>query len=168
MPAPKRPQRGRRKPKKNIPIGQAHIKTSFNNTIVSLTDKEGNVIAWESAGGAGFKGSRKSTPFAAQVTADAAARKGMEQGLQKVEVFVKGPGSGRETAIRSLQAAGLLLFPQLMPVLGVANAPTAVLSRRIRPPLDRALVGHAALALQEELEPLAAAELADGTAVARH
>ena len=107
MPAPKRPQRGRRKPKKNIPVGQAHIKTSFNNTIVSLTDREGNVIAWESAGSAGFKGSRKSTPFAAQVTADAAARKGMEHGLQKVEVFVKGPGSGRETAIRSLQAAGL-------------------------------------------------------------
>src|SRR5207302_1747699 len=93
--------------KKNAPVGQAHIKTSFNNTIVSLTDREGNVLAWESAGGAGFKGSRKSTPFAAQVTADAAARKGMEQGLQKVEVYVKGPGSGRETAIRSLQAAGL-------------------------------------------------------------
>ena len=106
-PAPRRPQRGRRKVKKNIPVGQAHIKTSFNNTIVALTDREGNVIAWESAGGAGFKGSRKSTPFAAQVTADAAARKGIEQGLQKVEVFVKGPGSGRETAIRSLQAAGL-------------------------------------------------------------
>src|SRR6202011_2085284 len=101
-PAPKRPQRGRRRVRKNIPIGQAHIKTSFNNTIVSLTDREGNVIAWESAGGAGFKGSRKSTPFAAQVTADAAARKGIEHGLQKVEVFVKGPGSGRETAIRSL------------------------------------------------------------------
>ena len=107
MPAPKRPRAGRRKPKKNIPIGQAHIKTSFNNTIVSLTDREGNVIAWESAGGAGFKGSRKSTPFAAQVTADAAARKGIEQGLERVEVYVKGPGSGRETAIRSLQAAGL-------------------------------------------------------------
>jgi small subunit ribosomal protein S11 len=86
--------RGRRRVRKNIPLGQAHIKTSFNNTIVSLTDREGNVIAWESAGGAGFKGSRKSTPFAAQ-------------GLEKVEVFVKGPGSGRETAIRSLQAAGL-------------------------------------------------------------
>jgi len=99
--------RTRRKAKKNIAIGQAHIKTSFNNTIVALTDKEGNVIAWESAGGAGFKGSRKSTPFAAQVTADAAARKGIEQGLQKVEVFVKGPGSGRETAIRSLQNAGI-------------------------------------------------------------
>ena len=107
MPAPRRPQRGRRKPKKNIPVGQAHIKTSFNNTIVSLTDPQGNVIAWESAGAAGFKGSRKSTPFAAQVTADAAARKGIEQGLQRVEVFVKGPGSGRETAIRSLGAIGL-------------------------------------------------------------
>ena len=100
--------RGRRgRVKKNVPLGQAHIKTSFNNTIVSLTDKDGNVIAWESAGGAGFKGSRKSTPFAAQVTADAAAKKGMELGLQKVEVFVKGSGSGKETAIRSLQAAGL-------------------------------------------------------------
>ena len=86
--------RARRRVRKNIAIGQAHIKTSFNNTIVALTDKEGNVIAWESAGSAGFKGSRKSTPFAAQVTADACARKGMEHGLQKVEVFVKGPGSG--------------------------------------------------------------------------
>src|SRR5919202_1768588 len=93
--------------RKGIPFGQAHIKTSFNNTIVSLTDREGNVIAWESAGGAGFKGSRKSTPFAAQVTADSAARKGIEQGLERVEVYVKGPGSGRETAIRSLQAPGL-------------------------------------------------------------
>ena len=110
MPAPKRPARGRRKVKKNIPVGQAHIKTSFNNTIVSLTDLQGNVIAWESAGGAGFKGSRKSTPFAAQVTADSAARKGMEQGLQKVDVYVKGSGSGRETAIRSLQAAGLVVI----------------------------------------------------------
>ncbi len=109
--APPRKQAGRgrtrRRVRKNIAIGQAHIKTSFNNTIVTLTDREGNVIAWESAGSAGFKGSRKSTPFAAQVTADNCARKGMEHGLQKVEVFVKGPGSGRETAIRSLQAAGL-------------------------------------------------------------
>jgi len=106
-----RPQRAkgrqRRRVRKNIAIGQAHIKTSFNNTIVTLTDKEGNVIAWESAGSAGFKGSRKSTPFAAQVTAESCARKGMEHGLQKVEVFVRGPGSGRETAVRSLQAAGL-------------------------------------------------------------
>ena len=107
MPAPKRPTRGRRKPKKNIPVGQAHIKTSFNNTIVSLTDREGNVIAWESAGSAGFKGSRKSTPFAAQLAAEKAARGAQEHGLQKVDVFVKGPGSGRETAIRSLAAAGL-------------------------------------------------------------
>jgi small subunit ribosomal protein S11 len=98
---------GRRKAKKNVPFGQAHIKASFNNTIVTLTDRSGNVIAWESAGTVGFKGSRKSTPFAAQVTAESAARKGMEHGLAKVEVFVKGPGSGRETAIRSLQAAGL-------------------------------------------------------------
>src|ERR1700750_1051287 len=99
--------RARRRVRKNIAIGQAHIKTSFNNTIVALTDREGNVIAWESARRAGFKGSRQSTPFAAQVTPDAAARKGIEQGMQKVEVFVKGPGSARETAIRSLQAAGL-------------------------------------------------------------
>src|SRR5213080_849588 len=99
--------RARKRVKKNVAYGQAHIKTSFNNTIVTLTDTDGNVIAWESAGSAGFKGSRKSTPFAAQVTADAAAKKGMEHGLERVEVFVKGPGSGRETAIRSLQAAGL-------------------------------------------------------------
>ena len=97
----------RRKARKNIAIGQAHIKTSFNNTLVALTDKDGAVIVWKSAGAVGFKGSRKSTPFAAQVTADAAARKGMEHGLQKVEVFVKGTGSCRETAIRSLQSSGL-------------------------------------------------------------
>ena len=111
MPPQKRTGAGvkkvRRKEKKNVAHGHAHIKSTFNNTIVALTDKDGNVIVWESAGSAGFKGSRKSTPFAAQVTADSAARKGMEHGLQKVEVFVKGPGSGRETAIRSLQAAGL-------------------------------------------------------------
>jgi len=108
VPKPQRAKgRQRRKVRKNIAIGQAHIKTSFNNTLVTLTDKDGNVIAWESAGSAGFKGSRKSTPFAAQVTAEACAKKGMEHGLQKVEVFVRGPGSGRETAVRSLQAAGL-------------------------------------------------------------
>ena len=108
MPQPKKGRRtGRRRDKKNVVHGQARIKVSFNNTIVTLTDREGNVIAWESAGSAGFKGSRKSTPFAAQVTADGAARKGMEHGLQKVDVFAKGSGSGRETAIRSLQAAGL-------------------------------------------------------------
>ena len=97
----------RRKERKNVAHGQAHIKSTFNNTIVSITDPTGAVISWASSGQVGFKGSRKSTPFAAQVTADAAARKGMEHGLQKVEVFVKGPGSGRDTAIRSLQAAGL-------------------------------------------------------------
>ena len=108
MPQPKSSKgRSRRRAKKNISYGQAHIKTSFNNTIVTLTDKQGNVIAWETAGSAGFKGSRKSTPYAAQITADSAARKGMEHGLQRVDVFVKGPGSGRETAIRSLQAAGI-------------------------------------------------------------
>ena len=100
-------RRPRRRERKNVTYGVVHIQSSFNNTIVSITDQEGNVIAWESAGGAGFKGSRKSTPFAAQVTADAAARKGIEQGLQKVEVFVKGPGSGRETAIRSIMNTGI-------------------------------------------------------------
>ena len=99
--------RTRLRVRKNIAIGQAHIKTSFNNPLVTLTDQEGNVIAWESAGSVGFKGSRKSTPFAAQVTAESCAKKGMEHGLHKVEVFVRGPGSGRETAVRSLQAAGL-------------------------------------------------------------
>ncbi|MFA4964104.1 MAG: 30S ribosomal protein S11 [Thermoleophilia bacterium] len=111
--------RQRRKVRKNIAIGQAHIKTSFNNTLVTLTDKEGNVIAWESAGSVGFKGSRKSTPFAAQVTAESCAKKGMEHGLQKVEVFVRGPGSGRETAVRSLQAAGL----EIMSVKDVTPVP---------------------------------------------
>ena len=99
--------RTRRRVKKNIAIGQAHIKTSFNNTIVALTDKDGNVIAWESAGSAGFKGSRKSTPFAAQVAAGDAAAKAMEHGLKTVSVLVKGPGAGRESALRALAAAGL-------------------------------------------------------------
>ena len=97
----------KKKVRKNIQTGVAHISATFNNTIVSITDVSGNVVAWSSAGTCGFKGSRKSTPFAAQVTADSCARKGMEHGLQKVEVFVRGPGSGRETAVRALQAAGL-------------------------------------------------------------
>src|SRR5918911_2981908 len=97
----------RRKEKKNVTFGQAHIKSTFNNTIVSITDPQGNVISWASAGHVGFKGSRKSTPFAAQMAAENAARKAQEHGMRKVDVFVKGPGSGRETAIRSLQAAGL-------------------------------------------------------------
>ncbi|HEU0130659.1 MAG TPA: 30S ribosomal protein S11 [Mycobacteriales bacterium] len=97
----------RRKEKKNIAHGHAHIKSTFNNTIVSITDPQGNVISWASAGHVGFKGSRKSTPFAAQLAAENAARKAQEHGVRKVDVFVKGPGSGRETAIRSLQATGL-------------------------------------------------------------
>jgi small subunit ribosomal protein S11 len=97
----------RKKDKKNIQVGQAHIKSTFNNTIISITDTTGAVISWSSSGDVGFKGSRKSTPFAAQLAAEAAARKAQEHGLKKVDVFVKGPGSGRETAIRSLQAAGL-------------------------------------------------------------
>ena len=97
----------RRKAKKNIVNGQAHIKSTFNNTIVSITDPTGAVISWASSGEVGFKGSRKSTPYAAQMAAESAARRAQEHGLKKVDVFVKGPGSGRETAIRSLQAAGL-------------------------------------------------------------
>ena len=109
--APKAKAGAARKPRKkvvkNITVGQAHIKSTFNNTIVSNTDATGAVISWSSSGDVGYKGSRKSTPFAAQLAAEAAARKAQEHGLKKVDVFVKGPGSGRETAIRSLQAAGL-------------------------------------------------------------
>ncbi len=99
--------RKRRRERKNIERGQAHIQSTFNNTIVTLTDLQGNAIAWASAGGLGFKGSRKSTPFAAQMAAESAAAAAMEHGLKTIEVYVKGPGSGREAAIRSLQAAGL-------------------------------------------------------------
>ena len=99
----------RRKDKKNVTQGQAHIKSTFNNTIVSITDPTGAVISWASSGEVGFKGSRKSTPYAAQMAAESAARRAQEHGLKKVDVFVKGPGSGRETAIRSLQATGLEL-----------------------------------------------------------
>ena len=97
----------RRKEKKNVAQGEAHIKSTFNNTIVTITDQQGNTLSWASAGNVGFKGSRKSTPFAAQLAAEKAARAAQEHGLQRVDVFVKGPGSGRETAIRSLAAAGL-------------------------------------------------------------
>jgi small subunit ribosomal protein S11 len=96
----------RRKEKKNIAVGVAHIKSTFNNTIVSITDPSGAVIAWASSGQVGYKGSRKSTPFAAQLAAEAAARRAQEHGMKKVDVLVKGPGSGREAAIRSLQATG--------------------------------------------------------------
>ena len=97
----------RRKERKNVEHGAAHIQSTFNNSIVTLTDAKGNALAWASAGGLGFKGSRKSTPFAAQMAAETAAKAAMEHGLKSVEVYVKGPGAGREAAIRSLQAAGL-------------------------------------------------------------
>jgi small subunit ribosomal protein S11 len=100
-------RRPRRKERKNVSYGVAHIKSSFNNTIITITDQGGNVLAWASAGNSGFKGSRKSTPFAAQTAAEAAAKKAMEHGVRKVDVEVKGPGSGRETAIRSLQNTGI-------------------------------------------------------------
>jgi small subunit ribosomal protein S11 len=106
---PRRQARQRKRERKSIPRGQAHIQSTFNNTIVTLTDPHGNVIAWSSAGSSAFKGSRKSTPYAAQMTAETAAKKAMEHGLREVAVYVKGPGSGREAAIRSLTAAGLVV-----------------------------------------------------------
>ena len=105
---PRRP-RTRRRERKSIPVGKAFIQSTFNNTLITLTDPQGNPIAWGSAGTAGFKGSRKSTAFAAQRAAEDAVRKGMEHGLRQVEVFVRGPGPGREAAIRSLQSSGLLV-----------------------------------------------------------
>ena len=103
----KRAVKQRRRERKNVPQGHAHIQASFNNTIITITDPAGSVVSWGSAGVAGFKGSRKSTPYAAALSADVAARKAMEHGMRQVEVYVKGPGAGREQAIRSLQAAGL-------------------------------------------------------------
>ena len=100
-------KKAKRREKKNVVHGQAHIKSTFNNTIVTITDPQGHTISWASSGNVGFKGSRKSTPFAAQLAAEAAAKRAMEHGVRRVDVFVKGPGSGRETAIRSLAAAGL-------------------------------------------------------------
>ena len=119
----------RRKEKKNVVAGQAHIKSTFNNTIIAITDPAGAVIAWASAGTVGFKGSRKSTPFAAQMAAEAAARRAMDHGMKRVEVFVKGPGSGRETAIRSLAAAGL--------EVGAISDVTPVAHNGCRPPKPR-------------------------------
>jgi len=98
---------GKKKAKKNIPVGVAHIQATFNNTIVTITDPAGNTVAWSSAGVRGFKGSRKSTPFAAQLAAETAARRAMEHGVRKVDCVVKGPGSGRETAIRTIQNTGI-------------------------------------------------------------
>lgn len=105
----KRPQRGRRRERKQVPRGRAYIQSTFNNTMVTITDPGGNVLSWSSSGAAGFKGSRKSTPYAAGMAAEQAARKAMEHGLRQIDVLVKGPGSGREAAIRSLQAAGLTI-----------------------------------------------------------
>ena len=121
----------RRKEKKNVSHGQAHIKSTFNNTIISITDLEGNVLAWASAGNAGFKGSRKSTPFAAQLAAEQAARRAMEHGVRKVDIVVKGPGSGRETAIRSIQNVGI-------EVTGIKDV-TPVPHNGCRPPKRRRL-----------------------------
>jgi small subunit ribosomal protein S11 len=98
---------GARRERKNVPYAQAHIQSTFNNTIVTITDQQGNTIAWGSAGTAGFKGSRKSTPYAAQLAAQETAKSAMEHGVREIDVFVKGPGPGREAAIRSLQATGL-------------------------------------------------------------
>ncbi len=106
MAAPKK-KKARKREKKNVVHAVAHIKSTFNNTIIAISDLEGNVISWASAGNVGFKGSRKSTPFAAQLAAESASRKAQENGVRRVDVEVKGPGSGRETAIRSLQASGL-------------------------------------------------------------
>jgi small subunit ribosomal protein S11 len=103
----KRATKTRRRERKNVPSGHAHIQATFNNTVITITDPTGNAISWGSAGSSGFKGSRKSTPYAAALSAENAARKAMEHGMRQVEVFVKGPGAGREQAIRSLQAAGL-------------------------------------------------------------
>ncbi|RIK39488.1 MAG: 30S ribosomal protein S11 [Chloroflexi bacterium] len=121
--------RVRRRDRKNIPRGKAYISSTFNNTIVTLTDPAGNVIAWASAGASGFKGSRKSTPYAAQVTAENATRKAMEHGLRQVEVYVKGPGAGREMAIRALAATGLQ-------VLSIADT-TPIPHNGCRPPKRR-------------------------------
>jgi small subunit ribosomal protein S11 len=98
---------GKKKIKKSIPIGEAYIQSSFNNTIITITDPQGNVVAWSSGGVVGFKGSRKSTPFAAQLAAENAAKKAIENGMKTVDVFIKGPGAGREAALRALQSAGL-------------------------------------------------------------
>lgn len=110
MPDKKKPARIKKRERKAIPKGRAYIQSTFNNTIITLTDPSGNAIAWGSSGTVGFKGSRKGTPYAAQMAAEQTARRGMEHGLRQVEVYVKGPGSGREAAIRSLQSAGLTII----------------------------------------------------------
>src|SRR6187455_247884 len=122
-------KKAKRREKKNVVHGQAHIKSTFNNTIVTITDQQGNTIAWASAGNVGFKGSRKSTPFAAQLAAETAARRAMEHGVRKVDVVVKGPGSGRETAIRTIQNTGI-------EVVGIKDV-TPIPHNGCRPPKRR-------------------------------
>ncbi len=102
--------RGRRRDRKNVPRGRAYIQSTFNNTIITLTDLQGNTLAWSSAGATGVKGSRKATPYAAQIAAENAARRAMDHGLREVDVYIKGPGSGREAAVRALQASGIGLL----------------------------------------------------------
>ena len=116
--AKRRRPKGKKREKKNIPEGIAHIHATFNNTIVTITDKQGNTVAWASGGTEGFKGSRKGTPYAAQLAAQAAARRAMEHGMRKVAVYVKGPGAGREAALRALQAAGfqITLIKDVTPI----------------------------------------------------
>jgi small subunit ribosomal protein S11 len=109
MADPKKRQRGKRRERKSIPRGKVFVQSTFNNTIVTITDPNGNALSWSSAGSSAFKGSRKSTPYAAQMAAENCAKKAMEHGVRQVEVFVRGPGSGREAAIRALQAVGMLV-----------------------------------------------------------
>jgi small subunit ribosomal protein S11 len=122
-------RRPKRRERKNIAYGVAHIKSSFNNTIITITDQQGNAIAWASSGNVGFKGSRKSTPFAAQLAAETVARRAMEHGVRKVDVMVKGPGSGRETAIRTIQNTGI-------EVVGIKDV-TPIPHNGCRPPKRR-------------------------------
>ena len=122
-------RRPKRRERKNVAYGVAHIKSSFNNTIITITDQQGNALAWASSGNVGFKGSRKSTPFAAQLAAETAARRAMEHGVRRVDVVVKGPGSGRETAIRSIQNTGI-------EVLGIKDV-TPIPHNGCRPPKRR-------------------------------
>jgi small subunit ribosomal protein S11 len=122
-------RRPKRRERKNVAYGIAHIKSSFNNTIITISDQQGNVIAWASAGNVGFKGSRKSTPFAAQLAAETAARRAMEHGVRKVDCVVKGPGSGRETAIRTIQNTGI-------EVVGIKDV-TPIPHNGCRPPKRR-------------------------------
>src|SRR3970282_1021085 len=134
---------GRKKERKEVRVGIAHVQATFNNTIVTLTDKMGNVVAWASAGSVGFKGSRKSTPFAAQTAAENAARKAMEVGLKQVEVYVKGPGAGREAAIQSLQAVGL----EITAIRDVTPVP----HNGCRPPKRRRVEGASCWAANDAL-----------------